>query len=105
MMQNWQKLAPVAGASIIAAACLVAVVLRPTGATAADEKNPPNGSRYTVVESQATNLIVVDNQTNTLYYYTVEKDAQPGEDLKLRGSMDLNQVGKPAIKLVPVKKP
>lgn len=54
--------------------------------------------RYTVVETEITNAIIVDNQTNTCYYYTVERDAEPGSDLILRGSVDLNEVGKPVLK-------
>jgi curli biogenesis system outer membrane secretion channel CsgG len=105
MQHFWQRLALGLGAVVILAACLTAIQSRPANATAADDKAPPSAGRYTVVETQATNLIVVDNQTNTLYYYTAEKDAQPGEDLKLRGTADLNHVGKPVIKLVPAKKP
>ena len=54
--------------------------------------------RYSVVETEATNLIVVDNQTNTLYFYTVEREQPPGSDLHLRGSLDLNRVGDPTLK-------
>jgi hypothetical protein len=57
-----------------------------------------NGPRYTVVESEAHNLIVTDNKTNTLYFYTIDKDKEVGSELRLRGSIDLNQVGKPEIK-------
>jgi hypothetical protein len=53
--------------------------------------------RYSVVETEAHNLIVTDNKTNTLYFYTIDKDKEVGSELKLRGSIDLNQVGKPAI--------
>jgi hypothetical protein len=55
------------------------------------------GPRYTVVHTEGTNLIVTDNKTNTLYFYTVDPEAKPGADLKLRGSADLNQVGKKTI--------
>ena len=57
------------------------------------------GPRYTVVETQGHNLLVTDNGTNTLYYYTIDKDKEIGSDLKLRGSVDLSQVGKPEIKI------
>lgn len=53
--------------------------------------------RYSVVETEGHNLIVTDNQTNTLYFYTIDKDEKIGSELKLRGSIDLNQVGKPGI--------
>ena len=57
------------------------------------------GPRYTVVHTEGTNLIVVDNKVNTLYFYTIEAEGKPGDDLILRGSADLTQVGKD--KLVP----
>jgi hypothetical protein len=55
------------------------------------------GPRYTVVDSDATNLMVVDNSTNTLYFYTEDPGKEVGEDLHLRGSFDLSQVGKPVM--------
>lgn len=60
-----------------------------------------SGPRYSVVETQAHNLIITDNQTNTLYFYTIDKEKPIGSELKLRGSIDLNKVGEPVIK--PIK--
>jgi hypothetical protein len=57
------------------------------------------GPHFTVVETQGHNLLVTDNATNTLYYYTIDKDKEIGSDLKLRGSIDLNQVGGNEIKI------
>jgi hypothetical protein len=59
--------------------------------------------RYSVIETEATNLIAIDNRTNTLYFYTVDPGMAPGSDLKLRGTLDLNQVGKPVMKPVKAK--
>ena len=73
-------------------------------AIAQDAKGGTGGPRYTVVETDVTNLLVVDNQVNTIYFYTVEKDAPPGSDLHLRGSLDLNEVGKPVLKPKKVEK-
>ncbi len=56
------------------------------------------GAKYTVVDTEGTNLLVVDNSTNTLYFYTVDPGKEVGEDLYLRGSLNLNEVGKPVIK-------
>ena len=53
---------------------------------------------YTVVETDGHNLVVTDNVTNSIYFYTVDKGQAPGADLKLRASVDLNEVGKPVIK-------
>lgn len=56
------------------------------------------GPKYTVIDTEGTNLLVTDNSTNTLYYYTVDSDKTVGDELKLRGSIDLNEVGKPVMK-------
>ena len=61
-----------------------------------------SGPHYTVVETEGHNLVVTDNATNTLYFYTVDKGQAPGSDLKLRAKLDLNQVGKPVISPVDV---
>jgi hypothetical protein len=53
--------------------------------------------RYSVVETEAHNLIVTDNATSKLYFYTIDKDKEVGSELKLRGTIDLKQVGKAAI--------
>ena len=71
----------------------------PTGGPAAqaqDAKGP--AGRFTVVETDAATLIVVDNQTNVLNFYTIEKGGKPGDDLHLRGTLDLNGVGGPVLK-------
>ena len=59
---------------------------------------PVAGARYTVVDTEGTNLLVVDNATNTLYFYTVDPGKEVGSDLHLRGSLDLKEVGKPTLK-------
>ena len=51
-----------------------------------------------MVDTKAHNLIVTDNKTNTVYFYTIDKDKPVGSELKLRGTIDLNQVGRPTIK-------
>jgi hypothetical protein len=57
----------------------------------------PTGPRYSVIETEAHNLIVTDNKSNTLYFYTIDKDKEVGSELKLRGTIDLSHVGKPGI--------
>jgi hypothetical protein len=64
-----------------------------------DGKGGGRGARYSVIETQGHNLLVTDNTTNTLYYYTIDKDEKVGADLKLRASCDLTQVGKDVIKI------
>src|SRR5262245_50334332 len=53
---------------------------------------------YTVVETQGHNLIVTDNHKNELFFYTIDQDKEIGSELKLRGRIDLNHVGKPVLK-------
>ncbi len=66
------------------------------------QASPGAGVKFTVVETKGHNLVVTDNSTNTLYFYTVDKGKQPGADLHLRAKVDLNQVGKPVITPVDV---
>jgi hypothetical protein len=56
------------------------------------------GAKFTVVDTEGSNLVVVDNSTNTLYFYTEDPGKEVGEELHLRGIIDLNEVGKPVIK-------
>ncbi|HEV3261259.1 MAG TPA: hypothetical protein VG013_30680 [Gemmataceae bacterium] len=79
------------------------VMARWQPAQAGRDDAPTSGPRYSVVETEAHNLIVTDNKTNTVYFYTIDKDKEVGSDLKLRGTIDLNQVGKPALKPEKVK--
>jgi hypothetical protein len=55
-------------------------------------------TRYTVVHTEATNLIVTDNFKNILYFYTIDEGQEAGADLKLRGSIDLNKVGEATLR-------
>jgi hypothetical protein len=100
MSATWKARMPLA---VLAAVVVAAVILMARSATARADREPgaTAGSRYSVVETEAHNLIVTDNQNNTLYFYTIDKDKEVGSELKLRGTIDLNQVGKPVIK--PVK--
>jgi hypothetical protein len=62
------------------------------------------GPRYTVVETQGHNLLVTDNSKNMVYFYTIDKDGKVGDDLKLRASCDLSQVGSDTIKITKASK-
>ena len=64
-----------------------------------------NSLRYTVVSTEGTNLLVTDNGTNTLYFYTIDEGGEPGDDLELRASIDLNKVGQPVITLTIARAP
>ena len=78
---------------------------RPTAGTAQPAGGgAAGGPKYTVVDTEGTNLLVVDNSTNTMFFYTVDPDKTIGDDLHLRGSVDLSQVGQPVIKPKAAKK-
>jgi uncharacterized protein (TIGR03000 family) len=57
------------------------------------------GPTYSVGIAEGNNLIATANRNNTLLFYTIDKGQDVGAPLKLRGSIDLAQVGKPVVKL------
>jgi hypothetical protein len=65
------------------------------GRSADDAK--ASGAHYSVVMTEGHNLLVTDNATNSLYFYTIDKDQPIGSPLKLRASVDLTKVGEPEI--------
>jgi hypothetical protein len=97
MNASWKSRLPLAAVAALLVFGLIAMV-RVQPVQAGREDSPGSGPRYSVVETEAHNLIVTDNRTNTLYFYTIDKDKEVGSELKLRGTLDLNQVGKGAIK-------
>ncbi len=96
MLTNWTNRALLGCIATLAVALVVALSWQP--ARAGREAAPAGCPHYTVVETEGHNLIVTDNQTNMLYFYTIDKDAKIGSELKLRGQIDLTQVGKKVIK-------
>ncbi len=56
---------------------------------------------YAVVMTEGHNLLVTDNATNKLYFYTIDKDKPIGSPLKLRASVDLTKVGADEIRITP----
>lgn len=92
---NWKIGIPVfVGAFLLAAAHLV-VNRQPVQG----QGRPADASgRHSVVASDGAHLIVTDNAADKLYFYAIDKDAKIGDDLKLRGTIDLRDVGQPAIK-------
>jgi hypothetical protein len=80
---------------VVLAVALIALVS--TGHPAlgrADADAKTNASpHYSVVMTEGHNLLVTDNATNKIYFYTVDKDKPIGSPLKLRASVDLTKVG------------
>jgi hypothetical protein len=97
MNATWKTRVPLA---VVAGLVVIALIFmaRSQPARAERDAGSASGPRYSVVETEAHNLIVTDNQTNTLYFYTIDKDKPIGSDLKLRGSLDLTKVGEPVMK-------
>jgi hypothetical protein len=91
--KTWMPLAGVAGLVVIG----LIVTAHAQQVREERDAKPTSGPRYSVTETQAHNLIVTDNQTNVLYFYTIDKDKPIGSELKLRGSLDLNKVGEPVL--------
>ena len=96
MNASWKNRLSVALVAAVVVAGLFAVARLQPARAAADDA-PLTGPRYSVIETEAHNLIVTDNKTHKLYFYTIDKDKEIGSDLKLRGTIDLNQVGKTVI--------
>jgi hypothetical protein len=61
------------------------------------------GARHTVVATDGAHLIVTDNVADKLYFYAIDKDGKIGDELKLRGTADLSEVGKPSLKPIDAK--
>jgi hypothetical protein len=97
MNATWKTRLPLAVlAGLVLIALIVLARAQPVRAERDGAATPVQ--RYSVIETQAHNLIVTDNSTNILYFYTIDKDQPIGSDLKLRGSLDLNKVGEPVLK-------
>ena len=89
--------------AMLAVAALVVMVVSATwlqaersSAVQVDQSAAPH---YSIVSTDAAHLIITDNRTDTLHFYTVGKEGEPGDDLQLRGSIDLSRVGARTIKV------
>jgi hypothetical protein len=98
MKANWKNRLPLALPALLLVAAAVIITSRWQPAQAAGENAPVTGPRYSVVATEGHNLIVTDNRKEMLYFYTIDKDAKIGSDLKLRGQVNLKLVGKQVIK-------
>jgi hypothetical protein len=84
------------GAALVAGALVLAN--RESAQGQAGKGSMGSGPAYSVVASDGAHLIVTDNGSSKLYFYAIDKEGKVGDDLKLRGSVDLHDVGKPALK-------
>jgi hypothetical protein len=75
---------------------------RPVLGRADEQAKSAGPAHYSVVMTEAHNLLVTDNGTNKLYFYTIDKDKPIGSPLKLRASVDLTKVGEEEIKITAI---
>lgn len=95
MSSNWK-----CGAGLVAVVLVAGLVfmLNPTRSAHGEaDKDSGPGGRYTVVATDGTHLVVTDNKTNKVYFYAIEQGGKPGDELKFRGTINLEEVGKPVI--------
>ena len=100
MNANWKSRLPLL---VVAALVLVALIEIGLRQPALAQRAAPPGIRYSVIGTEGHNLIVTDNQSHTLYFYTIDKDKDVGAELRLRATMDLTKVGQGIIKPVTIK--
>jgi hypothetical protein len=74
---------------------------QPALGRAEDQPKSGGSPHYSVVMTEGHNLLVTDNATNKIYFYTIDKDKPIGSPLKLRASVDLTKVGDEEIKITP----
>ncbi len=60
-------------------------------------------TKYSVISTDGAHVIVTDNAASKLYFYAIDKDGKIGDTLKLRGSVDLQDVGKPSLTPIDAK--
>lgn len=63
----------------------IGLMLNQTPAAQAPSDKAAAPGRYTVVDTEATILLVTDNNRNTLYFYSVDCDQPAGSDLNCEG--------------------
>ena len=87
--------------SVVLAVALLALssVARPVFGHAGADAQAGGAPHYSVVLTEGHNLLVTDNATNKLYFYTTDKDKPIGSPLKLRASVDLSKVGTDEIRI------
>jgi 6-phosphogluconolactonase (cycloisomerase 2 family) len=102
MKKLWQGGACVGLLVVFAVAVLVLQSDRQTAQGGTGYEAQSSGSpHYSVLTAEGHNLLVTDNATNKLFFYTTDKDAPLGSPLKLRASLDLTKVGGPEITITP----
>jgi hypothetical protein len=97
MKASWKNIGVAVLAGVVTAVLITSFSSGPKAFASADQGG--NGARYNVVMTEGHNLLVADNTSNNLYFYTIDKDKPIGSPLKLRASIDLTKVGQPEIEI------
>src|SRR5271165_7172627 len=87
---------------LLAITLVVGLMLTFSADRSAAQKDGGKAS-YSVVATDGAHIIVVDNGTSKLYFYAIDKDGKIGDELKLRGSVDLHDVGNASLKPIDAK--
>jgi hypothetical protein len=82
---------------VVAGIALALAVVFSIGAAKARPEAADTPMKYTVVATDGTHLIVTDNHANKVFFYAIEQGGKPGDELKFRGTISLDDVGKPSI--------
>src|SRR3984957_3070150 len=91
----------VSGLALAIVAIALAIPARQASGRTEEGSGSGGSPHYTVVMTEGHNLLVTDNASNKLYFYTIDKDKPIGSPLKLRASIDLGSVGKDEIRITP----
>jgi hypothetical protein len=97
-MKSWKNIGVAMVAGILTATVIMFCSANPK-AMARAEHDGAGPAHYSVVMTEGHNLLVADNTSNNLYFYTIDKDKPIGSPLKLRASIDLTKVGQPEIEI------
>jgi hypothetical protein len=95
---NWKS-----GAIFLLGAALVAGAVLMINREPVQGQGGKGAGTYSVVATDGAHLIVTDNAASKLYFYAIDKGGKVGDDLKLRGTVDLREVGKASIKPIDAK--
>jgi hypothetical protein len=92
------------GGFLVLALFIAAALILPSTRQAAfggprEDAKSAGPAHYTVVMTEGHNLLVTDNASNKLFFYTIDKDKPIGSPLKLRASVDLTKVGEEEINI------
>ena len=101
MKASWKNIGVAMVSGILTATVIMFCSSNPK-AMARAEHDGGAGTKYSVVMTEGHNLLVADNASNNLYFYTIDKDKPIGSPLKLRASIDLSKVGQPEIEITKV---